>query len=166
MVHVFRHGHAENKGSAPDRTDEGRRLVEEGKEQVRWTCTRAKEFGVVPTVIMSSSRVRGRQTAEMARRLLNPEATATTDACLEPEAKVGETLKALAMLKKTDSAILVTHLPHLGHLLAVMLNWDSLWKNLDFESGAMARIDFKGPPKPKAGNLIWIISPTRSARSR
>lgn len=162
-MYVFRHGHAENKVSAPDRTDEGRRLVEKGVEQVKWTCAKAKGFGVVPTVIMSSPRVRGKQTAEMARRLMNPKATVITDTCLEPDAEVGETYKALSRLKKTDNAILVTHLPHLGHLLVDMLNWDSVWKNLDFENGAMARIDFKGLPKPKAGNLIWMISPSRSS---
>ncbi|MDG6910227.1 MAG: histidine phosphatase family protein [Nitrososphaerota archaeon] len=162
-VYIFRHGHAENKASAPDRTDEGRRLVAEGREQVKWTCERAKEFGAVPGVIMSSPRARGRETAEMTKQLMNPKAALITDECLEPEAKVAGTYKALSRFKKADDVILVTHLPHLGHLFADMLNWDSVWKNLDFENGAMARVDFKGLPKPKSGNLVWMISPTRSA---
>lgn len=162
IVYIFRHGHAENKSSSPDKTDEGRRLVEEGKEQVKWTCNRAKQFGVVPTLIMSSPRVRGRQTAEMAKQLMNPKAKLVSDDCLEPEAKAAEAYKVLSKLKKDDSVVLVAHLPNLGHLFADMLNWDAVWQNLDFENGAMARIDFKGLPKPKAGNLIWLISPTRS----
>jgi phosphohistidine phosphatase len=162
-VYIFRHGHSESKASSPDKTDEGRRLVEEGKEQVEWTCAEAKKLGVVPTVIMSSPRVRGKQTAEMTGRLMNPKARVVTDGSLEPQAKGAEIYGALSKFKKDDSVILVAHLPNLGHLLVDMLNWDSVWKNLDFENGAMARIDFKGLPKPKSGNLIWLISPTRSA---
>ena len=161
-VYIFRHGHAESKALAPGKTDEGRRMVPEGKEQVRWTCERAKEFGLAPSVIMSSPRVRGRETAVMAKDILNPKAEVLAHSCLEPEAKVGETYKALAKLNSGDSVILVTHLPHLGHLIADMLDWESVWQNLDFENGAMARIDFKGPPKPRKGSLVWLISPTRS----
>ena len=163
IVYVFRHGHAEAKGSAPDRTDEGRRLVPEGKEQVEWACEKAKQLGAVPGVVMSSPRVRGRQTAELTRELMNPKAALVADECLEPGAKVGETYRRLSKLKKDESVVLVTHLPHLGHLFADMLSWDSVWKNLDFENGAMARVDFKGLPKPKSGSLVWLISPTRSA---
>ena len=130
---------------------------------MEWTCNEAKKLGVVVNVIMSSPRVRGTQTAEMTKRLLNSKATLMTDGSLEPEAKPGEAYKALSKLKKDDSVILVSHLPQLGHLLADMLNWEAVWQNLDFENGAMARIDFKGLPKPKAGNLVWLISPTRSA---
>ena len=161
-VYIFRHGHAEGKSSAPDKTDEGRRMVKEGKAQVEWTCEKAKELGVTPALIVSSPRTRGKETAEMTRRLLNPKAVVMTDTCLEPEAEVGQTYKMLSKLKKTDEVVLVTHLPHLGHLFANMLNWQSVWENLGFENGAMARVDFKGAPKPKGGNLIWMISPTRS----
>ena len=162
IVYIFRHGHAEGKAASPDKTDEGRRLVEEGRGQDEWTCEEAKRLGVVPAMILSSPRARGRETAEMTQRLLNPKAKVTTDLCLEPEAKPGETYKALSKLRGVESVVLVAHLPQLGHLLADMLNWDSVWKNLDFENGAMARKDFKGLPMPKAGNLIWIISPVRS----
>ncbi len=162
MVYIFRHGHAENKASASDKTDEGRRLVDEGKEQVEWTCAKAKHLGVVPDIIISSPRARGRETAEMAKKMLNPQAKLMSDTCLEPEAKVSEVYKVLSKLKKNDSVILIAHLPHLGHLLADALNWEAVWQNLDFENGAMARIDFKGAPKPKAGNLMWLISPTRA----
>ena len=162
-VFIFRHGHAENKASSPDRSDEGRRLVDEGKEQVEWTCERAKELGLVPTVIVSSPRARGRETAGLAQKLLNPRARLMVDRSLEPEANVSEAYMLLSKFRKSDGVVLVAHLPHLGHLIADMLNWDSVWKNLDFENGAMARIDFAGPPKPKKGNLIWLISPTRSA---
>ena len=163
IVYIFRHGHAENKGDSPDKTDEGRRLVKEGKEQVEWTCKMAKELGVVPTVIMSSPRARGKQTAEMTKQLLNPKATLMTDACLEPEEKAPLTYKVLSKFKKDDQVILVAHLPNLGHLFEDMLDWKASWPNLDFENGAMARIDFKGLPRPKVGKLVWLISPNRSA---
>ena len=162
IVYIFRHGHAENRSSSPARPDVGRRLVDEGREQVEWTCERAKELGAVPTAVVSSPRVRGRETAEMTRKLMNPGARVLVDPSLEPEAKVSESYKFLSSFRKSDQVILVTHLPHLGHLLVDMLNWDAVWKNLDFENGAMARIDFSGPPKSKKGNLIWLISPARS----
>jgi len=162
IVYIFRHGHAESRSSAPDRTDEGRRMVEEGKEQVKWTCGEAKALGANPSVIVSSLRMRGRETAEMTKRIMNPKASVITDGSLEPGAKVAQTYRLLSRFKNTDSVVLVAHLPHLGHLFADMLNWKSVWKNLDFENGAMARIDFKGAPAPKSGSLVWMISPARS----
>ena len=162
IIYIFRHGHAEPKSSSPDRTDEGRRLTDEGRDQVRWACARAKEFGAVPTVIMSSPRSRGKETAEITRDAMSLKGRIITDNCLEPDAGVREVYGALSRLKKTDSVLLVMHLPQLGHLLADLLDWKAVWQNLDFENGAMARVDTKGFPKSKAGNLIWLVSPARS----
>jgi phosphohistidine phosphatase SixA len=117
----------------------------------------------VPTVIMSSPRARGKQTAEMTKQLLNPKATLIADACLEPEEKAPLTYKVLSKFKKDDQVMLVAHLPNLGHLFEDMLDWKASWPNLDFENGAMARIDFKGLPRPKVGKLVWLISPNRLA---
>ena len=161
IIFIFRHGHAETKAQSPDRTDEGRRLVDEGRAQVKWTCTRAKEFGVVPNMIISSPRARGTETAEMTKGALNPKAKVIKDPCLEPDAELKEVYRVLSKFKKTDSVVLVTHLPQLGHLIADLLDWKAVWQNLDFENGAMARIDTKGLPKSKSGNLIWLISPSR-----
>jgi phosphohistidine phosphatase SixA len=113
-------------------------------------------------VIISSPRARGRATAEITKRIMNPKAEVMSSPCLEPEAKVQEVYKVLSKLKKSDSVVLVVHLPHLGHLIADLLDWKAVWKNLDFENGAMARIDCKTLPKAKTGNLIWLLSPTRS----
>jgi phosphohistidine phosphatase SixA len=161
IILIFRHGHAESKSESPDKTDEGRRLTQEGRDQVKWTCAKAKEFGVVPTVVVSSPRARGQESAEMTRRALNPKAKLITDTCLEPEADVRVVYKFLSKLRKDDSVVLVMHLPLLGYLFADILNWEAVWQNLDFENGAMARIDTKGLPKSKSGNLIWLISPAR-----
>ena len=161
IILVFRHGHAETKTESPDRTDEGRRLTDEGRAQVKWTCARAKEFGIVPDVIISSPRARGTETAEITRNALNVKAKVIEDLCLEPDADVKEVYSVLSKLKRTESVILVTHLPQLGHLIADLLDWKAVWQNLDFENGAMARIDTKGLPKSKSGNLIWLVSPSR-----
>jgi phosphohistidine phosphatase len=162
-VYIFRHGHSETKAESPTRTDAGRRLLDEGRDQVNWTCARAREFGTVPTVVMSSPRARAQETALISKRLLNPRAELKTDSCLEPEAKVKDVYSALSKLKKSDSVVLVTHLPLLGRLFADLLDWGAVWHNLDFESGSMARIDSKTLPRSKSGNLIWLVSPARSS---
>lgn len=163
IIYIFRHGHAETKAESPDKTDEGRRLIDEGRAQVKWTCAKAKEFGAVPTVIISSPRARGRETATIARAAMGSKPRVLTDTCLEPDADVKDVYRALSKLKKTDSVVLVMHLPQLGHLLVDLLDWKAVWQNLDFENGAMARLDTKGMPKSKSGNLIWLVSPAQSA---
>ncbi len=154
-IYIFRHGLAENKAESPDRTDEGRRLTKEGEEQVRWVCDRAKELGLEPTVILASPLVRARQTAELAQKQLHA-AEVREDASLSPEAKVEEVYRSLAKLKAKDSVVLVTHLPLLGHLLESLLDWN-VWDQLDFDNGAIARIDSKTRPKAKSGTLVWVL---------
>ncbi len=155
-VYIFRHGHAENKNESPDKTDEGRRLTPEGEEQVRWVCERAKGLGLDPTLILTSPLVRARQTAELARKFLHSNAEVREDSCLRPQAGVEEVFRFLAKLKAKDQVVLVTHLPLLGHLFESLLDWN-VWDQLDFDNGAMARIDSKTRPKAKSGTLVWVL---------
>ncbi len=155
-IYIFRHGLAENKDESPDRTDEGRRLTKEGEEQVRWACERAKELGLVPTVILTSPLVRARQSAEVAQRRLHAATGVREDPCLRPDAKVEEVYASLSKLKAKDSVVLVTHLPLLGHLFESLLDWN-VWDQLDFDNGAIARIDSKIRPKARSGTLVWLM---------
>ncbi len=155
-LYIFRHGHAENKDQSPAKTDEARRLTKEGKEQVRWACTKAKELGAKPTVILTSPLFRARETAKIADQIFRPTGGVREDPCLVPEAQVEEVYRSLGKLKSTDSVVLVTHLPILGHLFEDLLDWN-VWDQLDFDNGAMARIRSKTRPKAKSGTLVWLL---------
>ncbi len=155
-LYIVRHGHAENKDDAPSQTDEGRRLTKEGEEQVRWACTKAKELGARPTLVLTSPLVRAHQTAEIAKEILAPAGGIREEASLRPDAKVEEVYRSLAKLKGKDSVVLVTHLPILGRLLEDLLAWN-VWDQLDFDNGAIARVDSKTRPKRKSGTLVWLL---------
>ncbi len=155
-IYIFRHGLAENKDASPDRTDIGRRLTKEGEDQVRWACERAKALGLRPTVILTSPLVRAQQTAKLAADRLHAAGGVREDPSLRPEAKVADVYTSLSKLKAKDSVVLVTHLPLLGHLLESLLDWN-VWDQLDFDNGAIARIDSKTRPKAKSGTLVWLL---------
>lgn len=158
IVYVFRHGEAEMKAQSPEKTDESRRLTNEGKSQLRSVCEEAKKLGAKPTVIISSPLARARQTAEIAREILGPKSEYKVDSCLEPEAKPEDIYSVLRKLNKKDEVVLVTHLPILGHFIADFVSWKDVWSNLEMLSGSIMKIDSqKTLPRSGSGTLFWLL---------
>jgi phosphohistidine phosphatase len=158
IVYVFRHGDAETKSQSPEKTDESRRLTNEGRGQVKRVCGEAMKLGAKPTVIISSPLVRAKQTAEIAKQILNPKSNLKIDSSLEPEGKTEDLYKSLGELNKKDEVMLVTHLPFLGHFIGDFTNWKDVWTNLEMYNGAMMKIDSpKVFPKRGSGTLFWLL---------
>ncbi len=157
IVYIFRHGEAETKKDSPDKTDAGRRISAEGRTQVKNVLEIMGKLDQRPAVILSSPLTRARQTADIVKETLNPNADVTIESSLEPDAKVENVYKALSKFKSSDGVILVTHYPILGHLLNDFLNLEDIWENYEMGNGGIARIDFKGLPKSKNGTLKWLL---------
>ena len=158
IIYVFRHGAAETKGESPEKSDASRRLTQEGRVQVKNVCEAAKKLGASPSVIISSPLVRAKQTAEIAREILNPKAEFKIDNCLEPESNVDEIYKTLSKISKNDEVMLVTHLPILGNFIADILSWKEVWTNLEMANGAMMKIaSRKTLPKRGSGEMFWLL---------
>jgi phosphohistidine phosphatase len=158
VLYVMRHGEAETRAESPEKSDVSRRITSEGTNQVRRACELAKMLGAKPDLFISSPLVRAKQSAEIAKQVLNPTAELRIDNCLEPEADVDDAYAVLSKLKGMESAMLVTHLPLLGLLIRDLLDWHVERKNLDMDPGSIMRIDSKKTrPKSKSGDLVWLI---------
>ncbi len=60
----------------------------------------------------------------------------------------------MAEFKRTDSIVLVTHIPILGKLIFSLLGGHI---NLEMNNGAVMRIDNKTLPKAGSGVLVWLL---------
>ena len=154
ILYIFRHGEAETKAESPTKTDEGRRMTTEGKEQIRKVCALAKQIKMEPNVLLSSPLTRAKETAEIAKTILNPKAELKITESLSPEGEPEEVYSALSEFKRADSVVLVTHIPILGKLIFSLLGGHI---NLEMNNGAVMRIDSKSLPKAGSGVLIWLI---------
>jgi phosphohistidine phosphatase len=158
ILYIFRHGEAEATAESPEKTDESRRLTSEGREQVKKVCEEARKLGANPTVIMSSPLVRAKQTAEIAKEIMNPKADLKIDNCLEPESEPEEVYKALSRLTRKDEFVLVTHVPILGHLISDLVVWKELGDHIEFHNGAMMKIESRKTfPKSGSGTMVWLL---------
>lgn len=129
-------------------------MTAEGKEQIRKVCMLAKQFKTEPSVILSSPLVRARETAETAKTILNPKAELKITESLRPDGEPEEVYRALSEFKRTESVVLVTHIPILGKLIFNLLGSRI---NLEMNNGAVMRIDSKSLPKAGSGVLIWLL---------
>lgn len=154
IIYIFRHGEAETKAESPTKTDEGRRITAEGAEQVRRVCIIAKQLKIKPDAILSSPLVRAKQTAEIAKELLNLKAELKVEASLEPDREPEEVYAALSKFRRSESVMLVTHVPILGRLIFDLLGGHI---NLEMNNGALAKIESKSLPKSGSGTLIWLL---------
>jgi phosphohistidine phosphatase len=158
ILYIFRHGEAETTGESPEKTDESRRLTSGGREQVKKVCEEARKLGANPTMIMSSPLVRAKETAEIAREILNSKAELKIDNCLEPESEPEEVYKALSKLSKKDEVVLVTHVPILGRLISDLVDWNGLSDHVEFHNGAMMKIESrKTLPRSGSGTMVWLL---------
>lgn len=132
-------------------------MTEKGRRQARLVCLKAKELGTQVDVVVSSPLVRARETATIAREVLNPQAELKVDSCLGPESLVKRVYDYLSKVELADRIVLVTHGPLLGALVRDLLDWHVERKNLRMNLGAMIRIDCDNAPGACSGNLVWLL---------
>ena len=150
-LYLLRHAHA---GNAAHWTgdDAERPLSDRGKDQARRLGKLLAERGVVPDTIVSSPKVRARQTANLVADALgvgvaNDERLAEMfdlDALAGIMAGVGGT-----------SLMVVGHDPDFSDMLATLVGA----AELPMRKGALARVDVQMPLGPGCGVLRWLIPP-------
>jgi phosphohistidine phosphatase SixA len=113
-------------------------------------------IGFVPTAVVSSPKLRARQTAEAVADAVG--ASVTLDDRLGEGVEL-EMLDALAdefaAVESPGRLLLVGHDPDFSTVAAALCDAPSL----QLSKGAVARIDLDGRPKPGAGRLRWLIPP-------
>ena len=151
-LYLLRHAHAgDPEGWTGD--DAARPLSSKGKGQAERLGAFLADTGFRADAIVSSPKLRARQTAELVARHL------------EMEVRLDERLGGgfdgaavdaiLADLGNPGRVVLVGHDPDFSELLGALVGSD----RVTMKKGALARVDVAGPVTSGAGTLRWLVPP-------
>lgn len=152
---LLRHGIAED--ARPGQPDADRALTREGKQKLRTLLRRLARAGVRPALVVTSPYLRARQTAEIARDVLAPDAMIVPARALAPGSTPQEAWEEIRLYANQPSVLCASHEPLCSELAAFLLGAPGL--GIDFKKGALMRIDLDGVgPRPR-GTLRWFVIP-------
>ena len=154
-LYLLRHGIAED--AAPGMRDADRALTSKGRRKLQTVLEHARDAGVAPALVLSSSLRRARETAEMAVEILGcPEAIVEIEA-LVPESNPERVWAEIRVHRDAPSILLAGHEPLFSALYAFLLNSPGL--AVDVKKGSLGRIDVD-PSSPRSrGVLRWLVTP-------
>lgn len=152
QLHLLRHADAGDPGAWRG-DDADRPLSDKGRAQAERLGTFLAGIGFAPDVILTSPKLRARQTAEIVATALG------LGVRLEDrlaEGFDGETVDAmLADAGSPAQPVLVGHDPDFSELLGYLAGTDAL----SMKKGAFARLDVRGPVAGGNGTLRWLVPP-------
>jgi phosphohistidine phosphatase len=151
QLYLLRHAHAGNPANWTGDDDE-RPLSARGRDQAQRLGRLLAARGVLPDTIVSSPKVRARQTANIVGDALGVGVTS------DERLAEGFDLDVLAMVIAGvggTSMLVVGHDPEFSDLLATLVGA----AELPLRKGAMARVDLALPLGPGCGVLRWLIPP-------
>ncbi len=154
---LARHGEAEN--FSPSGYDKDRRLTENGIQDIRKMASFIRLSSLRVQHIYHSPYVRTRETAEIYAEELG--ITEVIESCdeLAPENECSDLLCRLKPYSNSETFLLVSHNPGIGHFAAQLIQEDSLFTNLPFLPGTTLAINI-AREKFSRGQIIWMISPS------
>jgi len=151
-LHLLRHAHAGDplawRGDDADRP-----LSDRGRRQTQRLARFLEGIGFRPDAVISSPKVRARQTAEgVAERLRVP---VRLDYRLGQDIDLDDVETILATAGDPRHPLLVGHDPAFSELVAALtgLGWFS------FPKGALVRLDVHRPLEPGGGSIRWLVPP-------
>jgi len=155
---IFRHGSANN--AKEYQKDYDRTLTPRGIKDAEKMGRYLSEKNSEPDLILSSSAVRARQTAETAHTAANWR----SDFFLEPEIYGGNPYFLLDLIKQQregySSICLVGHEPNFSRFIGKSIN---ITTYIDFPTAAVAKINFNIEDWSRIdfgiGTLDWLIHP-------
>lgn len=150
-LYLIRHAHAGNAANFPGDDDE-RPLSARGKEQAQKLGRLLAARGVVPDAIVSSPKVRARQTANIVADALG--VGVASDERLAEMFDLDALAGIMAGVGGT-SLMVVGHDPEFSDMLATLVGA----AELPMRKGAIARVDLALPLGPGCGILRWFIPP-------
>jgi phosphohistidine phosphatase len=157
QLYVIRHAEAVDLGSNGAERDEDRQLTDKGREQCRAVAMALRRAGVGLDKLLTSPLIRARQTAEeMVKHWPDNRPEPADCDHLAPGQRKRKLLRELLAVGG-DAVGIVGHNPDLSELVGWLIGDKEV--GVDLSKGAVARIDFDGPPNKGAGVLAWIVTP-------
>jgi phosphohistidine phosphatase len=154
---IIRHAIALERDRHRWRDDAARPLSPAGMRRARKAAAGLKEFIKAPDLLLTSSLVRARQTAQILTKVAGW--PAPTEA---PELAPGEHPAAvLALLGKVGGkrVAIVGHQPELGALLTTCLLGDGEMLPIEMKKNAIACVSFEGKARAGHAALKWLATP-------
>jgi phosphohistidine phosphatase len=150
-LYLLRHAHA-GDSSKWDGPDSERPLSPKGRRQAERLGSFLAERGFTPDAIVTSPKLRARQTAQLVADALGIAISVDDrlEGPLDPDL-VGQIAEHVG----GNSVVLVGHDPDFSELCAAL----SGTEYLPMKKGALARIDMALPVQPGGGVLRWLVPP-------
>jgi len=158
---LIRHAIAVPRGT-PAIADDDRPLTPKGARRFRKAARGLARLVERPRVLLTSPRLRARQTATLAGRAWGRLEPVVEPALADDDAK--RVLVALAPHPADATVALVGHEPQLSALLAALVGAAEP-ERLEFRKGGAALVDLDGPPAA-GGRLVWFLPPRLLRRLR
>ncbi len=150
-IHLLRHAHAGDplKWDGPDAA---RPLSRKGRRQAVALGAFLAAAGIRPGRILSSPKVRARETADLVAAALG--VTPVLDDRLADHLELSE-LEDLLTETGARDLMVVGHDPYLSELFGELLGA----RGLAMPKGSIATIDVQRPLRPGSGSLCWFLPP-------
>ena len=157
ILYVIRHAWAEEPDESLWPDDALRPLSEDGRKRFTRMVQLLAEQGFAPEVVATSPLVRCRQTAEIVIK----QVAGRPRLVERPELAPGSNLDGLIEWTihnagAEEEVAWVGHVPDVADLTAALIGNGSA--ALRFAKGAVAAIEFPGPPVRQQGQLRWLVT--------
>jgi len=145
----MRHGRAEEESG--DGSDASRRLTPEGEERIRNEAAGLKYMCVRPDLILASTRLRARQTAEIVAQALG--SSLTLESKLAHGCSLSNLAEVLARHLEPESVLVVGHNPDMSLIAGSLVGG----KNLALSPGGVVFLETD--LEPGKGRLVKLLTP-------
>lgn len=152
-IYIIRHAWAEDRDEAVYPNDDLRPLSRKGRKRFRRFARRLAKRGLNVAQIATSPLVRCRQTADILAEYTESEPLITELDGLRPNSQLEPLLEWTRKQEGQDVAW-VGHAPDVDALTAALVG-DAKFA-VRFDKGAVAAIEFNGPPAAGQGELRWL----------
>ncbi|HVA48229.1 MAG TPA: histidine phosphatase family protein [Pirellulales bacterium] len=152
-IYVVRHAWAEERDEAVYSNDDLRPLARRGRKRFRRFARRLAKRGLDVAHIATSPLVRCRQTADILAEYTLSEPLITELDALRPGSQLDALLDWTRKQEGQDVAW-VGHAPDVDQLAAALIG--DARAAIRFDKGAVAAIEFSGPPVAGQGELCWL----------
>ena len=154
VLYVLRH--AEAVVATDDLPDEWRYLTETGVRSVVKVTQNISKYGRKPRLIISSPLVRAVQTAQIAAAYACRRSEVIVSGLLRADGDPGELRDFLRTHAKAKRLMVVGHEPHLGSLVAGLLQKEG---SILLKKGGCVALEFDAENSGEPARFLWYMVP-------
>jgi phosphohistidine phosphatase len=158
-LYLLRHGIAEDHGAR--QSDAERKLLQEGKDKTRDVMDAIAEMKyAVPDLVVSSTLVRAKETAQIAISAFAKNAEFKESEALTPMADVMDTMMLIEdAFRKHKVVMFVGHEPHMSSLGSALLGLSR--SGIEMKKSAVALFELLNAEAPRVRGVLVGLFPPR-----